>query len=65
MKPKRLKQEEIDRLKKMALELHKLGYTTRDISDMIKNVRTHAWVAKVVKESYPLDKDLTENIMEV
>lgn len=62
MKPKKLKQEEIDRLKKMALEFHKMNYATRDIADLMKNVRSHAWVANVIKEApvdKALDKDLT------
>lgn len=51
MKPKRLKQEEIDNLKKRAIELYKLNYTTRQISEMLGGVRTHAWVANVVKKA--------------
>ena len=55
MKPKKLKQQEIDNLKKRAIELYKLNYTTRQISEMMGRVRTHAWVANVVKKA-PVDK---------
>ena len=55
MKPKKLKQREIDDLKKRAIELYKLNYTTRQISAMLGGVRTHAWVANVVKKA-PVDK---------
>jgi len=51
MKPKKVKQEEINNLKKRAIELYKLNYTTRQISEMLGKVRSHAWVANVVKKT--------------
>lgn len=60
MKPKRLKQEEIESLKSKSISLWKAGYTTRQISEIIK-VRTHAWVHNVVKntpvDNLTIDKD--------
>jgi hypothetical protein len=56
MKPKKLKQQEIDLLKQRAIELWKLDYTTRQISEMLgkkengKPIRSHAWVYNVVNE---------------
>lgn len=55
MKPKKIKLEEIELLKKRAIELWKLNYTTRQISVMMGKVRTHAWVHNVVK-NIPVDK---------
>ncbi len=43
------KQEKLERLKDKAFELYKQGLTTREVAGIIK-VRTHAWVATVVKE---------------
>lgn len=55
MRPKKLKQQEINALKQRAIELWKLNYTTREISRMLDGVRTHTWVHNVVKDT-PIDK---------
>ena len=45
---KKTKQEKRAELKKIAVQLYRKGFTTREIGSRIG--RSHAWVALVVKE---------------
>jgi hypothetical protein len=50
MKPKKTKQQQIEVLKQKARDLFSAGYTTREIEKILKQKRSHAWIALVVKE---------------
>ena len=49
MKPKRLKQQEINKKKLEAIVLFNAGFTTREIGKKVGY--SHAWVADVVKNT--------------
>ena len=50
MKLKKTKKQISDQLRKRARELYASGYTTREVGDLLKPKRSHAWVASVVKK---------------
>ena len=55
MKQSKYKKAEVAKLKRKVFELYKQGHSARDISDMIKHERSHAWILSAVKELESLD----------